>query len=82
MAELQADIEQFEVEITAPEPLGFSADQDDALQLTAEDYKIIGRWGSIGGDIEKQKDLIKRLEAIETETQIEPISSEYIENLN
>lgn len=41
MADVLADIEQFDVEIGATEPLAFSADTDNDLQLTAEDYKVI-----------------------------------------
>ncbi len=81
MADVLADIEQFEVEIDDTAPFEFSADTDNELQLTAEDYKVIGLWGTIGGNIDNQKDLIERLQAIQQLAQVEAISDDFINNL-
>lgn len=80
MADVLADIEQFEVEIGAVEPLAFTADTDNDLQLTAEDYKVIGVWGTIGGNIENQTDLMLKLAEI-ADGQAEAIPVDYINNL-
>ena len=80
MADVLADIEQFDVEIGAAEPLAFTADTDNTLQLTADDYKVIGVWGTIGGNIENQTDLMLKLAEI-AEGQEEAIPIDYINNL-
>lgn len=80
MADVLAEIGQFDVEIGAVEPLAFTADTDNDLHLTAEDYKVIGVWGTIGGNIENQSDLMLKLAEI-ADGQAEAIPVDYINNL-
>lgn len=52
----------------------------DACNVVVDDYKVIGVWGTIGGNIENQTDLMLKFAEIE-EGQAEAIPIDYINNL-
>lgn len=55
-------------------------DAASALQVGIEDYKVIGLWGTIGGDIEKQNDLMNKLSET-ANAATEAIPTDFINNL-
>lgn len=52
----------------------------DACNVVVDDYKVIGVWGTIGGNIENQTDLMLKFAEI-AEWQAEAIPIDYINNL-